>query len=299
VGGMEALTGAVGRALEEAGDPGPIAEVRGIAGGDINRAMQVETASRRYFVKWHPTPQPDVFVCEAKGLALLAAAGAARVPAVIGAGRVPESEAAFLILEWIERGGGKSGPAAAELGRQLAGLHRPRQARYGLDHDNYIGRLPQPNTFADSWVSFYATERLGAQRDLAARNGRLPAPRARGLERVIASLDRWIDESACQPSLLHGDLWGGNWLVSAAGEPVLIDPAVYYGDREADLAMTRLFGGFPPAFYDAYREAFPLAPGYAEREPLYQLYYLLCHLNLFGEGYGGSVDAILRRYGGG
>jgi fructosamine-3-kinase len=115
---------------------------------------------------------------------------------------------------------------------------------------------------------------------------------------VIGSLDRWIGEADCQPSLLHGDLWGGNWLVSAAGEPVLIDPAVYYGDREADLAMTRLFGGFPPAFYGAYEEVFPLASGHAEREPLYRLYYLLCHLNLFGESYGGSVDGILRGYGG-
>jgi fructosamine-3-kinase len=296
---LEALASAVGSVLGEAGDPGPITDVRGIAGGDINQAIRVETASRRYFVKWHPSPQPNMFVCEAKGLALLAAAGAARVPAVIGMGHVPDSRAAFLILEWIERGSSKSVPAAAELGRQLARQHRTRHERYGLDHDNYIGRLPQPNAYANSWISFYASERLGAQRDLAARNGHLPTSRARGLERVIASLDRWIDESACQPSLLHGDLWGGNWLVGAAGEPVLIDPAVYYGDREADLAMTHLFGGFPQAFYDAYQEVFPLAPGYAERQPLYQLYYLLCHLNLFGEGYGGSVDGILRRFGGG
>jgi fructosamine-3-kinase len=296
--GLEALTGAVGDTLAEAGDAGPISDVRTVAGGDINQAARVETAQGVYFVKWHPASQPDMFVCEAKGLALLAAADAARVPAVVGKGRVPDSKAAFLILEWIERGNGKSNHAAATLGRQLAEQHHTRHARYGLDHDNYIGRLPQPNAYADSWVGFYATQRLGAQRDLAAQNGRLPAGRARRLDRVIASLDRWIDDAACQPSLLHGDLWGGNWLVSAAGEPVLIDPAVYYGDREADLAMTHLFGGFPQTFYDAYEEIFPLAPGHAEREPLYRLYYLLCHLNLFGEGYGGSVDAILSRYGG-
>jgi fructosamine-3-kinase len=295
---QEALASAVDSVLKAAGDPGPISDIRRVGGGDINRAARVETARGCYFVKWHPAPQPGVFTCEAKGLALLAAGSAARVPAVVGAGSVPESGAAFLVLEWIERGSGKDDSAAALLGRQLAGQHLTRHARYGLDHDNYIGRLPQPNAPSDSWVDFYASQRLGAQRDQAARNGLLPPARARLLDRLIASLDRWIDEPACQPSLLHGDLWGGNWMVSAAGEPVLIDPAVYYGDREADLAMTRLFGGFPQAFYDAYNEVFPLAPGHAEREPLYRLYYLLCHLNLFGESYGGSVDGILRRYGG-
>jgi fructosamine-3-kinase len=135
-----------------------------------------------------------------------------------------------------------------------------------------------------------------AQRDLAAHLGHLPAHRARLLDRLMSRLSEWIDESQCKPSLLHGDLWGGNWMVSAVGEPVLIDPAVYVGDREADLAMSALFGGFPPSFYAAYREVYPLAPGYEDRQPLYQLYYLLCHLNLFGEGYGGSVDNILRRY---
>ena len=293
----ETLINALRNPLREAGDDSPIRHATRVGGGDINQAARIETDRGRYFVKWHTAPQPGIFECEARGLGLLADAGAVRVPRVIGHGSVPGSRTAFLILEWIERAGaGKGGRAAERLGRELALLHRKRQATYGLDHDNYIGRLPQPNRTMDSWVEFYRTQRLGAQRDQAAAQGLLPPHRARLLDQVMESLERWIDESHCQPSLLHGDLWGGNWMVAANGEPVLIDPAVYYGDREADLAMTALFGGFPRSFYAAYAEVFPLAPGYNERQPLYQLYYLLCHLNLFGESYGGPVDSILRRY---
>jgi fructosamine-3-kinase len=269
-----------------------------VGGGDINQAGVLTTGTGRYFVKWHNNPPPHFFECEATGLSLLGAAGEVRVPGVIGHGAVPGSQAAYLILEWIERDGGGRHDAAERLGRGLARQHAARQPGYGLDHDNYIGRLPQPNRQTGSWVDFYRTERLGAQRDQARANGLLPARRAERLDRLMAHLDEWIDEETCQPSLLHGDLWGGNWMIDAEGNPVLIDPAVYVGDREADLAMTALFGGFPPAFYDAYAEEFPLAPGYEDRQPLYQLYYLLCHLNLFGESYGGSVDRILRRYAG-
>jgi len=161
---------------------------------------------------------------------------------------------------------------------------------------NYIGANPQPNEPGPSWVEFFRDRRLGFQRQLARRNGYLDPARERLLERLMSRLTEWIDEAACAPSLLHGDLWGGNFIAGAAGEPVLIDPAVYYGDREAEIAFTGLFGGFGPRFYAAYDEAWPLAPGYAERRDLYNLYHLLNHLNLFGEGHGGSVDAILRRY---
>ncbi len=291
------LEGAILEALQKAGDPGPIRESRHVGGGDINQAAQVLTPQGRYFLKWHRSPPSRFFECEARGLALLAGAGAVRAPAVLGYGSVPGSQTAFLILEWIERGsGGKDSAAAETLGRGLAQQHLLEQDRYGLDHDNYIGRLPQPNAPTDSWLAFYRDQRLGAQRDLARRLGYLPTKRERLLDQLMDSLSRWIDETQCRPSLLHGDLWGGNWMVAEGSEPVMIDPAVYIGDREADLAMTALFGGFPSTFYAAYREAFPLAPGYEERQPLYKLYYLLCHLNLFGEGYGGSVDGILQRY---
>jgi fructosamine-3-kinase len=199
------------------------------------------------------------------------------------------------VLEWIEARGSKSGAAEA-LGEQLAQQHRTPGEAYGLDHDNYLGSNQQINQPTSSWIEFFRDRRLGFQTELAQRNGYLTARRAARLERLIARLANWIDESICMPSLLHGDLWGGNFLAGPNGEPVLIDPAVYYGDREAEMAFTELFGGFGTKFYAAYNAAWPLAPGYADRRDLYNLYHLLNHLNLFGEGYGGSVDAILQRY---
>ncbi|MBN1311058.1 MAG: fructosamine kinase family protein [Anaerolineae bacterium] len=289
------LTEAIRTTLQENGDNSPLVRTVPIGGGDINLAAHILTQKQAYFVKWHNSPPKGFFEGEARGLTLLAEAGCVRVPEVIGWGCIPDSVTCFLILEWIERTG-KSEECAEELGRNLARQHLIKQEDYGLDHDNFIGRLPQPNRLSTSWLDFYRTQRLGVQRDLAMQQGRLPAQRAHLLDRLIETLDEWIDEDACQPSLLHGDLWGGNWMATTSGEPVIFDPAVYIGCREADLAMTTLFGGFPQTFYDAYSEVFAFHSGYEERQQLYQLYYLLCHLNLFGEGYGESVDNILRRY---
>jgi fructosamine-3-kinase len=288
---------AVRAALKTAGDPGEIATWHPVGGGDINEAARIGTQQRQYFVKWNAAPPPGFFEAEAHGLRLIREAGEVKVPIVIAQGRVPQSRTEFLVLDWIPTAA-KGGDSAERLGRLLARQHLQRQPYYGLITDNYIGRLPQPNHPSESWIAFYRTQRLGGQRDLAALNGYLPSHRSRLLDRLMNSLDRRIDEAACQPSLLHGDLWGGNWMADLNGDPVVIDPAVYYGDREADLAMTALFGGFPHRFYDAYAEVFPLLPGFQERQLLYQLYYLLCHLNLFGEGYGSSVDTILRRLAG-
>ncbi len=275
--------------------------VRPVSGGDISQAARVEAGGRVYLVKWHsrpPQPMPgwlEMFEAEAVGLALLASAQAVRVPAVVAHGAA-QSDAvpAFIVMEWIDRGR-EQRSAGATLGRQLADLHRATAPAYGLDHGNYCGATPQDNRTLPTWIEFYGQRRLGFQMELAGRRGLLPMERRLRLERLIDRLDRWIDESACQPSLLHGDLWGGNWLVNAAGQPVLFDPAVYYGDREAELAMCRLFGGFPADFFAAYDTSWPPAPGRDERIPLYQLYHLLNHLNLFGESYGGQVDSILRR----
>lgn len=260
-------------------------------------------------VKWRRRPPqaagwPPFFEAEARGLALLASTGTVRVPQVFAHGPATAERPAFIVMEWVERGplrsaqgaAGKGDTPGATLGRQLAALHRTTADAYGLDHHNFCGDTPQDNRWAASWIEFYGQRRLGFQMELAGRRGLLPRGRRQRLERLIANLDRWIDEAACRPSLIHGDLWGGNWLVDAAGRPVLIDPAVYYGDREAELAMCRLFGGFPPEFYRAYDEAWPPAAGRDDRVPLYQLYHLLNHLNLFGEGYGSQVDAVLQRY---
>jgi fructosamine-3-kinase len=281
--------------------------VQPVGGGDISQAARVEAGGRSYLVKWHwrpPQPQPgwlDMFEAEAAGLALLASAQAVRVPAVVAHGAArPGAVLAFIVMEWIEQRS-RYAPlldqrsAGAQLGRHLADLHRATAPSYGLDHGNYCGATPQDNRWLPTWIEFYGQRRLAFQMELAGQQGLMSRERRRRLERLISRLDRWIDESACRPSLLHGDLWGGNWLVDAAGQPVLIDPAVYYGDREAELAMCRLFGGFPADFFAAYDEAWPLAPGRDERIPLYQLYHLLNHLNLFGEGYGGQVDSVLRR----
>jgi fructosamine-3-kinase len=281
---------------------GPPQEIRPVGGGGISQAVQVQAGERSALVKWHARPPvpldgwPDMFEAEARGLGLLASSCTLRVPAVLGYGTSQAGRPAFIVMEWVQPGSGDRATAGQLLGRGLAALQRITADAYGLDHGNYCGATPQDNRWNSSWIEFYGQRRLGFQMDLAGQRGRMPGQRRQRLERLIARLGEWIDEGACRPSLLHGDLWGGNWLVDSAGQPVLIDPAVYYGDREAELAMCRLFGGFPATFYQAYDAAWPPAAGRGERVALYQLYHVLNHLNLFGEGYGGQVDAILARY---
>src|SRR5512134_244456 len=216
------------------------------------------------FLKEGAPARADAFAAEAEGLAALRPH--IRVPQVLDRGM--RSGKAFILLEHLDlRRSGDHG----ELGRMLAALHRQTGARFGWARDNYIGLAPQQNGWYDDWTRFWRERRMLPQLDLAKKNGfRLDEPPYRLLE-----------NHRPQPSLLHGDLWSGNAGFTAEG-PVVFDPAVYYGDREADLAMTELFGGFPKAFYRAYDKAFPLAPGYEERKHLYNLYHLLNHLNLFG-----------------
>jgi len=281
-----ALEGALGQAITDA---------QPVHGGDINQAARVTLrGGDALLLKWKRGADADFFLAEAHGLRLLAGAEAIRVPGVLAVG----SEPPFLALEWIdqERAGASGERMAERLGRGLAALHRCTSEMHGLDRDNYIGALPQPNTPSTSWTAFYRERRIGAQMEIARREGMLPRAREAALVRLQNRLDTLLDDAAMPPSLLHGDLWGGNYMVAAGGEPVLIDPAAYYGHREVDLAMTQLFGGFPARFYAAYHEAYPLDPGYDERRALYQLYYVLVHMNLFGGGYAGQVDSIVRRY---
>lgn len=279
------------RELIEQNLASPVTEAVPLSGGDINQAARVTTANGQIlFLKWHSQAPAGMFAAEAYGLELLASAGGARVPAVYF------QADDCLALEWlgpIKRGG----PAeAARLGEDLARQHHAAAPFFGLKMDNYCGLTRQINTPADNWPAFFGRNRLGYQMELAHTQGRMSAPRRRNLERLIARLPELLP-AAPAASLLHGDLWGGNWLVSGDGRPALIDPAVYYGHREADIAFTELFGGFPAEFYRAYQSAWPLEPGYRERRDIYNLYHLLNHLNLFGGGYGSGVDAVLNRHG--
>ncbi len=267
-----------------------ITKITAVTGGDINRAAHIQLADgQTVFAKWHATPPPGMFAAEAFGLELLARANALRVPQVYF---YAEN---YLVMEWLGRGEHHTREIDRQLGEKLAQQHQFLGEQYGLEHDNFCGLTPQRNTPADNWVTFFGEHRLGAQMDLAARNGCLPQTRAHRLEKLSSHLGDFLSEHP-PVSLLHGDLWGGNWLITADGEPALIDPAAYFGHREADLAFTELFGGFPVAFYEAYRASWALEAGYHIRKDIYNLYHLLNHLNLFGESYGRQVDAILRKY---
>lgn len=268
-----------------------------VGGGDINEAARLTLSNGcQAFLKYNPSPLPELFTVEAKGLEELKRANSLRIPDVYKVREAGNDRPAYILLEWIVGEGRRDGDAMRTFGRGLAQLHQTTAETYGLDHDNYIGSLPQHNQQTERWVDFYRERRLGVQRRIAQERGRLSAEREGRLNRLMERLDKFLpDEDDLRPSLLHGDLWGGNHIVTNDGV-ALIDPAVYYGHREMDLAFTKLFGGFPSAFYEGYDEVWPLRTDYRNRQPLYQLYPLMVHLNLFGEAYGGHVDDVLKRY---
>lgn len=288
---------ALRKVLEAAEDTGEIRQVTPVTGGCINHAVRLETTRRVYLLKWNQHPNAGMFACEVEGLRLLSAAHTVRVPEIIG---IWEGSPSLILLEFIESPTSKNGWNQEQLGAQLAEMHLktskfPGQ-RYGLAQDNFIGSSSQPNGWQPDWITFFKDQRLAHQMHLAQKNGRLTPTRARHLERLMDRLPNLLGTQHL-PSLLHGDLWSGNVIADPEGAPVLIDPAVYYGDREAEIAYTELFGGFTQRFYQAYQHVWPLEPGYPERRDIYNLYHLLNHLNLFGETYGSHVDAILRYYG--
>lgn len=283
---------AIGKAIRVAtGEDFAVRKCRAIGGGCINSTYSVEDGALRFFVKVNRVSGLAMFEAEADGLREIAGAGVIRVPHPVCAGVAEDS--AFLVLEVIDFSSGRRG-RAEDLGRRLADMHRVSATQYGWRRDNTIGSTPQVNTPADSWPEFWRCRRIGRQLALAASNGYGGALQRKG-ERLLARLDGFFAGYAPLPSLLHGDLWGGNYAYAATGEPVIFDPAVYYGDRETDLAMTELFGGFPEAFHAAYREAFPLESGYPMRKTLYNLYHILNHLNMFGEGYLGQAEGTIEK----
>lgn len=267
----------------------PVDGVRPVRGGDINAAWRLDAGDARVFVKTTTPDKLAMFEAEADGLAEIAGSNTIRVPAVIACGTTDDN--AFLALEWLDF----EGPTPAietALGERLAAMHAHTSERFGWHRDNTIGLTPQVNQRTGSWIEFFRKHRLGYQLELAARNGYGGDVQSLG-RHLSEHLERLFDGYDPIASLLHGDLWSGNW-AAADGAPVIFDPAVYFGDRESDIAMTRLFGGFGRNFYEAYDANVKRADGSDMREALYQLYHLLNHLNLFGSGYLGSVTGKLR-----
>lgn len=270
----------------------PITRASFIGGGDINEARLLETGQGPFFLKMNAGAGAiRMFEKEAMGLRLLGESGAIRVPQTLGAGQAEGY--AFLIMEYIEEAG-RSGQFWENFGHALAQLHRQTDSRFGLDHSNYIGSLPQSNHRHESWAEFYVLERLEPQAGMAIAEGGLWAGAAADFDKLYARIPELCPEEP--PALIHGDLWSGNFISASQATPVLIDPAASYAHREMDLAMSQLFGGFSPDFYRAYEEAYPCRPGWEDRMDIYQLYYLLVHVNLFGGGYARSVQKIVERY---
>lgn len=263
------------------------------SGGMINQAVRIESEHGRLFLKWHAAAPAGMFSAEARGLDLLRNTQTVQVPEVILV-HEPGQGPAALVLEYLDPARPASG-WEAQFGYDLAALHRhqdPSQ-QYGLDHPNFIGRLPQPNDPHSQWADFYRDCRLLPQMNLAREQGRLNPTRERLLETVVANLERLLGDLPPCPSLLHGDLWSGNLVHSVQGAAV-VDPAVYYGEREMELAFMQLFNGFSDAVFGAYQQEFPLTPGYERRRPLHQIYPLLVHLNHFGEEYGPWLETACR-----
>jgi protein-ribulosamine 3-kinase len=260
-------------------------------GGCINETSVLTLSNgERVFLKKNPHPPKDFFSAEAKGLQRLAQS--------VNGPRIPKPlvwQDSFLILEYIE----ESAPGldfSVCFAHSLAELHRTTQQNFGLDHDNFIGTTVQINTPAVNGLDFFRDHRLRTQQELARQSGKLPPSTDKNLDKLCDRLEDYLDISGEKPALLHGDLWSGNYFPDARQVPCIFDPAIYFGLREADLAMTELFGRLPQIFYEAYHAVFPLNPGYEERKDLYNLYHLLNHLNLFGSSYLASVEQVIKHY---
>jgi fructosamine-3-kinase len=273
-----------------------VQQAQAVGGGCIAQATRVEAGGASYFLKYGRGDVARTFPAEAAGLeALQAATQSLVVPEVLAVKEETDARAGFLLMDWIEEG--RKGEGFWDhFGEGLAALHRHTAERYGFDRDNFIGSTPQENGWMDDWPAFFRARRLVPQVALARQRGRWQSAWDGALDALFAHLDHLLPHDP-PASILHGDLWGGNYLVTADGQAALIDPAAYYGHREADLAMTELFGGYQSRFYEAYEAAWPLEPDYAERREVYNLYHLINHLNLFGSSYAGQVGSILRRFG--
>ena len=262
---------------------------KSISGGSINDAYVISDEHRRYFVKLNTPHQEDMFAAEAQGLIELGKANAIKTPKVICWGA--DASSSYIVMEFIESGRGNA-KSHRQFGKQLAEMHRFTSDQFGWCHDNTIGSTPQQNTQTHDWIKFLREQRLGFQLDLAASNG-FGGHLQKDGEKLLDNLDVFFTDYTPQASLLHGDLWSGNYSFDSDGQPVIFDPAVYYGDHEADIAMTELFGGFNTEFYAAYNDNHPLDEGYQSRKNLYNLYHIINHVNLFGSGYLGQAERMI------
>jgi len=263
-----------------------------VGGGSINETCSIKTSAGDYFLKYNFAGRfPDMFECEAKGLEMLRKNGTIAVPDVIGF--ADAGKYAFLLLELIKPGSEYSN-FWDDFAKSLANLHRITSDTFGLDHNNYMGSLPQYNSLHKDWYSFFIEERLEKQIKIGRDIGEIQSETLRHFERLYIILPEIIPAEI--PALIHGDLWSGNFITNQAGKACLIDPAVHFGHRESDIAMTRLFGGFPSEFYTSYNRYFPLVKGWESRAELLNLYPLLIHVNLFGGGYLEQVKRIVQRF---
>lgn len=277
---------------EKYGKPVAVETVVPVSGGCINETAKVKTSEGVFFAKWnHLNKFPRMLQAEGKGLQLLAKTNEITVPYLVA--EKDSNNKQYLILEYIQSTLPKK-KFWREFGNSLAKLHKHTSEKFGLDHNNYIGSLPQSNRYYDSWDDFFILERLEPQVKAARDAGKIGNSITQKFSRLFSKLENIFPPE--KPSLLHGDLWSGNYMVGSKGEPVIIDPAVYYGHREMDLAMTKLFGGFDSDFYSAYVEEFPMENNWQKRTDICNLYPLMVHVNLFGGGYILQVESILRRF---
>lgn len=267
-----------------------------VAGGSINQTFHIRTADGHFFCKWNPKSPADMFKREQEGLEALAESGTSlHIPRIVGISSGPADAPALLLMEYLEpQPQGPTRQTWEKLGRGLAELHRCGQDRFGFAKDNYCGLTLQENPWTTNWTLFYGRHRLGALVNRLQHRGNLSPGMHADFEALLKKLPQLLAHGP-NPSLIHGDLWSGNFLASSSG-PALVDPAVYFADREAEWAMLLLFGGFPDTVLDAYQESWPLPQGWRERIPLYQLYHVLNHFALFGGSYGEQAMRIVRKY---
>ena len=286
--GLDAVAAAI---AGRTGSPFNLVSANPVSGGSIHRAWHIHDGRRHYFLKTGGIAAVPMFAAEAQGLQALSAAGAVRTPAFVTLGQTAGE--AFLVLEYLDLAT-LDQTGGARLGAAMAGLHRVIGHSFGWTGDNFIGATPQHNAPLPGWPHFFGERRLRPQLQIALQSGMDKTLVAKGYA-VIERLGGLFIDYQPAPSLLHGDLWSGNAAQCRDGVTVIFDPACYYGDRETDIAMAELFGGFPANFYAAYRAAWPLDSGYETRKPLYNLYHILNHFNLFGSAYLGQAQRMIER----